>query len=44
LTLGLDVSSLVKELGNGLSVRISVSDIRVDVLEHVESGLVDSDK
>jgi len=44
LTLDLHVTSLVKELGDGLSVWETISDKWVNMLEHVEGGLVDSDE
>jgi len=44
LLVDLQVTSLVEQLGDGLSVRVTVGDVRVDVLKHVKSGLVNSNE
>jgi len=44
LLVDLKVTSLVEQLGDGLSVRVTVGDIRVDVLKHVKGGLVYSNE
>jgi len=44
LLIDLTITSLIDQIGEGMSGGISVSDIRFDLLDHVEGSSVDSDQ